>query len=269
MIFYVSSLGQSNDLHNKKCSIVPQYAYAHHITKEYATAVKNYLRVFDVLKGKSDIDKEFFVHDYCLSNFSYDHKFGIHSFSVLGPVLNKAAVCEGIAKFVKIAFDHIGVKSLVVSGIANNPAQGSAMEAHAWNIVKIGGKTYHLDVTFDMTLTNKVKRYDYFNLSDHDIKKDHVIINDVPSCTTMGHDFYSLNSLSVSSSAELNDYIGKALKQSKKNILVKIMNLQYSASATKKIMEIAQRQYGMIYKGDVMVEIGYNPSQMVFEINFK
>jgi len=269
IIFYVSSFSQSSDLYTKKCSILPGYKYAQNITEKNVDAITKYLQVFNALKNKSDIEKEIFVHDYCLNNFGYDYTLADYSYSVLGPVFNKAAVCEGIARFVKLSFDYLGVKSLVVSGKAKNPTQNSAMEGHAWNIVKINGKTYHLDVTFDMTIKNKMNRYDYFNIADGDIKKDHLIINDVPPCTTIGNDYFSVNSLLVNSIDELDTFIEKVIKKGKKNILVKIMNLQYSEAVINKIMGIAQQQYSVLHKGGVMVEIGYNSSQMVFEINFK
>ena len=266
MIFYVSSSFRlSSGLHG---TFIPDYKYARHLAEEYTVAIKKYLSVFDGLKYKSDLDKEIFVHDYCLNNFSYDYAFKDNSFSVLGPVINKTAVCEGIAKFVKLAFDCLGVQSLVVSGKAKNPVQNSAMEGHAWNIVKIGGKAYHLDVTFDMTIKGKRNRYDYFNLSDEDIKKDHVIADKVPACTTVGGDYFSMNSLVIHNPAELEKFIGSCLIHGKKNIMLKLKNVKNAEIIVDKVISIAQRQYIDICKRSVMVEVVYNESQMVFEIGF-
>ena len=56
----------------------------------------------------------------------------------------------------------------------NNPDKGIKYR-HTWNIVRINGKYYHLDATFDNTLGNDKKeiRYDYFNLDDQQIFRDH------------------------------------------------------------------------------------------------
>ena len=59
----------------------------------------------------------------------------------------------------------------------NNPEKGIKYR-HTWNIVKIGGTYYHLDATFDNTLGKhsfgaKEIRYDYFNLDDKNIFRDH------------------------------------------------------------------------------------------------
>ena len=270
LIFYVSHLIQVGGLHGKGNIVKPEYKYTCRQVEEKTDAIAKYLQVFDAVKAKSDIDKEIHVHDYCLNNFSYDDTLDDCSFTVIGPVFNGAAVCEGIAKFVKLAFDYLGVKSLVVCGEAKDPSQGSKMESHAWNIVKMDGKAYHLDVTFDMSLTNRINRYDYFNLPDEEIKKDHVITGDVPVCSTTGKDYFSVNSLLAHSPSELTKHIRTSLKCGRKDILVKLMNVRDAENIVGKVTEIIQKQYKSIYKnkGGVAFEIRYNPGQMVFEIKF-
>jgi len=276
MIFYVSGFDRLRSSFGKGCSIEPKYKYSKQFSTENAAAVKNYLRVFDPIKDKSDEAKEAYIHDYCLDNFGYDYQRTEYSYSVLGPVLKQSAVCEGIAKFVKLAFDYLGVKSLVVSGTAINPGHNKT-EPHAWNIVKIIGKTFHLDVTFDMTMMasgnaaskGKNKRYDYFNLSDADIKKDHVINGSVPACTTVGGDYFSVNSLVMNDPDEFENHVAKVLRQGSKNILVKLMNVQDTETITGKLMEIVQCQYAKVYKSGCTMEGKCNPNQMVFEINLK
>ena len=270
IIFYASSsFQQSSDLYKKKCIILPEYRFSRGDSWAYTNDVMKCLSAFDSVKNKNDLEKEQYVHDFCLKNFNYDYSMGEHSHSILGLVLNKTAVCEGIAKFVKIAFDYLGVKSLVVSGKAKNPALDGGMEGHAWNIVRINGMTYHLDVTFDMTIQEKTPRYDYFNLSDAEIKKDHVIVDDVPACTTTANDYYTANSLFVNNLAELDNYFGKAIKQGKRNILVKIKGTPFSDDLVDKIMNIVQRQYSKVGTGNTSIEASYNSSQMVFEIILK
>ena len=269
MIFFLSSsYSHTSDSNKQQCAIIPEYKFTQNETNEYVKDIMEYLKVFDSLKDKSDFDKELYVHDFCLNNFSYDYTFGDKSYSVLGLVHNKAAVCEGIAKFVKLAFDYLGVKSLVVTGEAKNPGRDSKEEGHAWNIVKLAGKTYHLDVTFDMTLKDKINRYDYFNLSDDEVKKDHIFFGDVPPCSATGDDFYSINSLFVNNMGELENFIGEALKHGKRHILVKIKNEPYTDEIANRILAIAQKRFSRIYLGSITTETNYNSCQMVFEIMF-
>ena len=62
---------------------------------------------------------------------------------------------------------------------------------HAWNVIKSGGMYYHLDATFDNTLSDgDMVRYDYFNLDDKQIFRDHEpVIYQVPQCSD-GENFY-------------------------------------------------------------------------------
>jgi len=268
LIFYVSSFTHLSDLYKKKCVIKPEYKYKQDFVRKNIDFVKAYLQKFDALKTKSDIEKEIYVHDYCLNNFTYDDASNDYSFSILGTVLNKTAVCEGIAKFVKLVFDYLGVNSLVVLGKAKNPINDNVEEMHTWNIVMIEGKAYHLDVTFDMSVKDKVNRYDYFNLDDEDIKKEHTIINKIPKCTVTGNDYFSLNSLVMHNSAELERFIGNSLSYGKKNIVVKLKNVKNTETIVDKVISIAQRQYGNVCKRGAGVKVKYNLVQLVFEVDF-
>jgi len=269
LLYYVTSFSQANDLYKSKCAIMPDYKYTRSFVKQNNKVIMEHLQIFDVLRTKSDIEKEIHIHDYCLDNFRYDYTFNDYSNSILGPVFNKSAVCEGIARFVKLALDYLGVKSLVVSGKARNQSQDSPMEMHAWNIVEISGKTCHLDVTFDMSLKNKTNRYDYFNLTDTDIKIDHSIINNVPACTTNGNDYFSMNSLLMRSPAELETHIADSLKKGRRDITVKVLNVRNVENIEDRILKLAQKQFMNIYNSDALIEISGNLNQMVFEINFK
>ena len=270
LAFYTAqSFSQSNNPQKQKCYLLPEYSYPPKEAREYTEEIVRYLRVFDPAKGKKDIEKELFVHDFCLSEFSYDSNFGKKSYSVLGLVQNKTAVCEGIAKFVKLAFDYLRVRCLVVTGKAIDPANNANVERHAWNIVMIDQKTYHLDVTFDMTIKNKALRYDYFNLPDVEIKKDHVITGNVPTCQIGGNDYYTANSLYISNMGELGNYIKSAMKNGKRHILVKIKNEIYSDAVANQVGETVQRQCFAIGMSSCKIEMSMNPNQMVFEISIK
>lgn len=254
--------------HGRKSEVQPNYKFTKQITKRYLDEIGSYMRGFDTFKSKSDIEKVQGVHDYCLDYFMYDNGFGEHAHTILGLVLNQSAVCEGISKFVKLALDYLSVKSLIVTGKAKNPNSGK-QENHAWNIVKVDGKTYHLDVTFDMTLTKKLRRYDYFNLSDEEIKKDHIIAGDVPLCKFQDANYFTANSLVIHNPKELKLLLQKKLKQGTHDIIFKVMAKGKPEEVQNKIMHVATQTYTDLYRRNVTLECSANLSQMVFEINFK
>jgi hypothetical protein len=270
MIFYVGSFSVASGAFGGKNLFQPVYKYPQNFIKENKQRIQEYLHVFDSAKSKSDIDKEYYVHDYCLKNFKYDYTFGEHAYSPLGLVLNGTAVCEGIAKFTKLALDYLGVRSLVVVGKGKNP-EHERSEGHAWNIVRVDNKNYHLDVTFDLTISDKLNRYDYFNLCDDDIKKDHSFGGDVPKCVTKGGDYFTVNSLLAKNPTELGAIIADRLKRGEKSIIVKLANVKNTDKITDKVTNIALKMQGRSIKGMFLggsVSISPNISQCVFEINF-
>lgn len=73
---------------------------------------------------------------------------------------------------------------------------------HTWNIVRINEQHYHLDATFDNTLGKNEDdsvsiRYDYFNLDNKNIFRDHEpLIAPAPSCPDGSHSYYREKKLS-------------------------------------------------------------------------
>ena len=269
IIFYTTKFQWSTSSASNEITFMPKYLYDKSTIKNYKEKILKYLKIFDKVKDKSDYEKELFVHDHCLENFKYDYNFNESSYSAHGLVLYNTAVCEGIAEFVKLALDYLGVRCLVVYGEGKDPTGKTSVESHAWNIVEIDGKTYHLDVTFDMTIKNKINRYDYFNLCDTDIKKEHIIKDKAPACNTCNADYLTKNSMVVNNLSDFETYIEKELKSGKKHIMFKLLNHKFQDSLVDNLQKLAMQKYLDIFGGSVSIQTGYNPSQMVFEIEYQ
>jgi hypothetical protein len=164
--------------------------------------------------------------------------------------------------------DYLGVQSVVVFGKAQSPLYYDKMENHAWNIVKVDGQTYHLDVTFDMTVKNKLTRYDYFNLCDDDIRKDHVIVSDVPKCVVANKDYYTVNDMAAQGKNGLGNYITRKVRSGEKTIVVKLVDAPKSGDIADKVMQVAEQAYMKVKDSGVSLEVSGNQSQLVFEIDF-
>ena len=134
--------------------------------------VSNLLKSLD-LSNKTDYQKVKAIYDYICSNVTYDHdnlndKSYSLKYTAYAALINKTAVCQGYASlFYRLALDA-GVDTRVISGEAGGP--------HAWNIVKLNGKYYNLDSTWDAGRST----YAYFlkNTNDFD---DYVRDNDYQS----------------------------------------------------------------------------------------
>jgi hypothetical protein len=266
MIFYTSAYTIITDAQKQMSWIYPKYNYNPSNAKRYVSEITHYLRTFDGLREKTDKAKELYFHDFCLTHFKYDYSYKGDSYSVLGLVRNGMAVCEGIAKFIKLALDYLGTRCVLINGKANDPAHGQNTP-HTWNAVEIDGQWFHLDATFDMTLKAKINRYDYFNLSDSEIRKDHFFTGKTPPCTTEDMDYYTTNGMIASSPKELATYINAKLRDGNKNFVVKLKSVSNPAEILDKVIAIVQRQATSFSNQSVSIEVRYNPSQMVFEVS--
>ena len=164
----------------------------------------------------SEWEKEKYVHDFICQNVHYDKLKKAYSHEIIGPLGQGVGVCEGIAKAAKVLLDALGVWC-VIAICGNNPEKGIKYR-HTWNIVRIGGAYYHLDTTFDNTLgkSDKVEdiRYDYFNLDDGHIFKDHEpLIAAAPHCTDHDHFYYKEKKLSFT---KTEDVYKRSLQAAKK-----------------------------------------------------
>ena len=162
-------------------------------------------------------EKEKYIHDFICENITYDKLKKPYSHEIIGPLGHGVGVCEGIAKSVKVLCDALGIWCMIAV-CGNNPEKGIKYR-HTWNIVRINGQYYHLDATFDNTLGKNEDgltsiRYDYFNLDDKNIFRDHEpLIAPAPPCPDGNHFYYREKKLSFT---KLEDVYKRALQAAKK-----------------------------------------------------
>ena len=175
---------------------LPEYLFEKAKIREHQKAMASRVeKLVRPAKSMSELEKEKYVHDFICQNIRYDKLKKSYSHEIIGPLGQGVGVCEGIAKSVKVLLDALGVWN-VIAICGNNPEKGIKYR-HTWNIVKIGGTYYHLDATFDNSLGDEEIRYDYFNLDDKNIFRDHEpLIAPAPSCTDGGHFYYKEKKLS-------------------------------------------------------------------------
>jgi hypothetical protein len=165
-----------------------------------------------VVKDKSDLEKELYIHDFMCENVTYDKLKKQYSHEILGPLGQGVGVCEGIAKSVKILCDQLSIPCIVV--ISENNPDKRIKYRHAWNVIRIKGVWYHLDATFNNSLGKKEVRYDYFNLDDKSIFKDHEpVIYKVPACNDGDHFYYKEKKLSFTKQEDVVKRCQQAIKK--------------------------------------------------------
>ncbi|MEH7261186.1 transglutaminase domain-containing protein, partial [Bacillus toyonensis] len=116
--------------------------------------------------GMDEHEKVKVIHDYVVKHVSYDTSF--QAYTAYEALANRSAVCQGYALLTYQLLKEAGIEAHIVTGTGNG-------QPHAWNQVKIEGKWYHLDTTFDDPIPDVQGRvtYSYYNLSDEQIARNH------------------------------------------------------------------------------------------------
>lgn len=123
---------------------------------------------------------------------------------ILGPLLHRKAVCEGVAQLFQLLCTLSGVPCQVICGIGHSSSEGSG--PHAWNVVRLGSVYAHVDAYWDICHAGAEMGvcYDYFNLSDNQIRRDHSWdAVKYPVCMTEKYSWFMLKKLEAET---LNQY---------------------------------------------------------------
>ncbi|MGI6084447.1 MAG: transglutaminase domain-containing protein [Acetivibrionales bacterium] len=175
----------------------------------------------------TDYQKELAVHDYLVKNCDYDMKgfeknrISDESFTAYGALCLGVAVCEGYSEAASILLNRSGVETRIITG----KSKGTG---HAWNLVKIDGEWYHLDITWnDPYRADGIKddvKYHYFNLTDSDISRDHQWDrNGYAACTTTKYNYYRYNNMVVMNQEEFINKVVEEVGLGNKTITLKIL----------------------------------------------
>ncbi|WP_186438328.1 transglutaminase domain-containing protein [Cohnella terricola] len=119
-----------------------------------------------LLPGMSDHQKEKVIHDWIVTNLSYDTRLISHS--AYDGLMEGSTVCQGYALLTYEMMRQAGIPVKIVEGTSRG-------QAHTWNLVQIGGKWYHIDTTWNDPVPDTAGKvyYNYYNLTDSQLRVDH------------------------------------------------------------------------------------------------
>ena len=182
-IFWVSSYKYRYYKDSPNLIFIPEYLFDKKKICEHQKAMTARVEKLIRLAQKlSEWEKEKYVHDFICENIRYDKLKKSYSHEIIGPLGQGVGVCEGIAKAVKVLIDALGV----------------------WCVIAICGNNPE---------TSEI-RYDYFNLDDSQIFRDHEpLIAPAPHCGDHEHFYYKEKKLSFT---KKEDVYKRSLQAAKK-----------------------------------------------------
>ena len=182
-IFWVSSYKYRYYKDSPNLIFIPEYLFDKKKICEHQKAMTaRGEKLIRPAQKLSEWEKEKYVHDFICENIRYDKLKKSYSHEIIGPLGQGVGVCEGIAKAVKVLLDALGV----------------------WCVIAICGNNPE---------TSEI-RYDYFNLDDSQIFRDHEpLIAPAPHCGDHEHFYYKEKKLSFT---KKEDVYKRSLQAAKK-----------------------------------------------------
>ena len=164
-----------------------------------------------ITNNMTELEKELAVVKYLKDNCEYDNdavnwmnggslededsEYGYEtSYTAYGALVNGLATCKGYSEAAKVLLNSANIECSIVNSINLN---------HVWNIVKIDGEYYQLDVTWIDTTSNGTDN-DFFNFSNLDTRhySDDISNMDLYNkCTSIKYDDFVI--------ANYNPYLRK------------------------------------------------------------
>lgn len=144
-------------------------SFKYNLTKEEYSKVKERVNsiIAEIINSDmGDFEKEKAINDWIVTNIEYDKsKEKTNAYTAL---FEGKTVCSGYSHLAKLMLDSVGIQNKLITG-----------GDHAWNIVYIEGKWYHLDTTWNdpsyINISDKINEvsYEYFNVTDDFISRSH------------------------------------------------------------------------------------------------
>lgn len=136
--------------------------------------------VIATIEDKEDYEKIEIIHDYLVDTIEYDSTTSLDNiYNIYGALIGKKCVCEGYAKAFQYLMSGTGIDNTIVIGTGTN-SKGKT-ENHAWNYVKLNGKWYAVDTTWDDPIiigNGKLplkSKYQYFLKGSNTMNQNHFI----------------------------------------------------------------------------------------------
>ena len=252
-------------------SIFPQYKYTRKQTQDLRQRCQQEVSVIlSKLKYDEDIKSiAKHLHDILIRNIKYEKQDDYEVHTIIGSLLKRKCVCDGFSKVYKLILDELKITNYLIygKGFARTLTDS---EAHAWNLIKIDNDFYHVDVTYDATLSmyNYI-RYDYFLIDDSLISIDHYWNRSIiPKANNNKFFLYNQSKYVVSSRTELRQKIYEKVGENCYDFILKLpLNLDINFSR-KIVLECtldamaAKRANGNVY-------VNTNPTRNIIYVRIR
>lgn len=155
--------------------------------------------IHQIPSDASDYEKIKFVYEYLINTTEYNSS-SPNNQNIQSALLGHSSVCAGYSKAFQYILHRMGMFCTYITGKTNDGGD------HGWNIVRIDGEYYHVDVTWgDPVFLNQYEEtensyginYNYLCCTDSEIYRTHIpnVSVPLPQCENDSYDYYKWNGM--------------------------------------------------------------------------
>jgi len=179
-------------------------------------------------------ERERIIYERVASRYQYNRHGERLDYSVAGLLLREEGVCSAYANMLILALRKAGIACRRISG-----------GGHAWTIVYIHDIPVHCDVTWESHTGPNSIAYSYFNLTNEEIARDHVLQdNDLPRCSFRGYNYHRKTNCCFASADAAKRFLRSSLRRGDKVIRLKTEpGAMIRRSVEKELQRMLFREY--------------------------
>lgn len=220
--------------------------------KQIEKAVKPFIK--GIKKSMSDYEVALLAHENIVELIDYD-SIGLdiqerdpdseskpdNLRSIYGVFVEEKAVCAGYARAFQYLMSRLGIECAYVRGECHGGGW------HAWNLIKLEGEYYYVDVTHDDSSNTDVRKnsdsevsHDYFCITTAELLRSRNIekAEIYPDCTATKCNYFVRSRLFFKEydASNINKIVASAIKVGKKELALKAENASVMAVIKKRLV---------------------------------
>ncbi len=228
---------------DENCNTVSGVCFTYNMEKKEYDRCMGELHLFfenlkAELKGRNELEQEQYIYDMIFESCVYDDTEK-YSGTVWGVLVHHVGRCEGICKAFMWCMRELDNECMCVSGRPKWEVN-AVYAGHSWNVVRINGRYYQLDLTVD-NLKNTAEEqtypnYGFFNVDDTFCNQTHEVYGfyrelGMPECKSVRENYHQLHGLLVNDKVELKEQVTGILEKNLQDGVIDHVPIKFTNTA--------------------------------------
>jgi len=186
-------------------AFVPEYGHTGTDKEAMQVAIDEVVEAFlsNVDPTLSEYEMVRAVYEHIILTTAYNLDAPDHQ-NIYSVFVGRESVCAGFSRAAQLLLNRLGIFATYVTGVAYVPGVSATPIPHAWNLVRVYGEYYYLDVTWGSPIFQDGSEfrhsgivYDYLLVNEEKLFRTHTLAEGLvmPEVTSLQHNFFVMNGM--------------------------------------------------------------------------